>query len=168
MCFCLPLLLTAQSANTGVDPQPLQHDKASSINQNTADPSGLVRATTLSPEQTDDHLLKRKGINLDEVLRKLGPDLITPRLTVDAKILQHLLSMLDVEPDVRLVLAVDHSALSVRYALVHKLLENLEAYPVVKPRVDIEMYAPISDYHTTWLYDRGLGHLMIRLEQSPR
>jgi hypothetical protein len=108
------------------------------------------------------------GNKLEDAMRKLGPDLITARLTIDANLLDHLLSLLETEQDLRLILAVDHSALSVRYALVHRLLEDLEAYPSVKSRVDIEMYAPISDFHTTWLYRRGLGHLMIRLERLSR
>ncbi len=103
-----------------------------------------------------------------EAIRQLGPDLITARLTIDQEILDGLLELLALQPDYRVILAVDHSALSVRYALVHRLLEKLEAYPHVSPRVDIEMYAPISKYHTTWLWDRGLGFTMIRLERLSR
>ncbi|MEQ8703906.1 MAG: hypothetical protein RIC19_08290 [Phaeodactylibacter sp.] len=170
--FCFPLMLNAQSNGTKGPPVHQQRDRVSSLEESSSAPSELERATTLqsqeAPVRASGVAVDRAGANLEELLRKLGPDLISPRLTIDQYVLEHLLSLLEVQPDMRLVLAVDHSALSVRYALVHRLLEDLEHYPVVKDRVDVEMYAPISKYHTTWLYGRGFGHLMIRLERLSR
>jgi len=170
--FCWPLWLNAQTNGATGPPSHRHGAKIPSHRYSPpAGPSELEPVSTLSGSfnraSADDSEVSA-GTKLEDVVRKLGPDLITPRLTIDANLLDHLLSLLETEQDLRLILAVDHSALSVRYALVHRLLEDLEAYPSVKSRVDIEMYAPISDFHTTWLYRRGLGHLMIRLEHLPR
>jgi hypothetical protein len=170
--FCLPLWLNAQT--NGASGLSSQRQGDTAPNHRYSPSSG---ASELEPVSTLSGSFSRASAGdleasasnkLEDVVRKLGPDLITPRLTIDANLLDHLLSLLETEQDMRLILAVDHSALSVRYALVHRLLEDLEAYPLVNSRVDIEMYAPISDYHTTWLYQRGIGHLMIRLERLSR
>lgn len=137
-------------------------------------PPNLQPATTLEFEPPPHPPVQKQKIRPQgpkqfvEAVRQLGPDLITARLTIDQEILDGLFELLALQPDYRLILAVDHSALSVRYALVHRLLEKMEAYPHVSPRVDIEMYAPISKYHTTWLWERGLGFTMIRLERLSR
>ena len=172
--LCLPLWLNAQT-NGATGPPSHRHGATIPNHHRSTLPTG---ASELEPVSTLSGSFSRAsgedlentaaGSKLEDIVRKLGPDLITPRLTIDANLLDHLLSLLETEQDMRLILAVDHSALSVRYALVHRLLEDLEAFPSVKSRVDIEMYAPISDYHTTWLYRRGLGHLMIRLERLSR
>lgn len=171
--LCLPLWLSAQTNGTTGPPSHRHGAKIPSPHYSPpAGASELEPVSTLSGSfssaSTAGSESTLAGNKLEDVMRKLGPDLITPRLTIDANLLDHLLSLLETEQDLRLILAVDHSALSVRYALVHRLLEDLEAYPSVKSRVDIEMYAPISDFHTTWLYQRGLGHLMIRLERLSR
>jgi len=168
LLFCLPLSLNAQN-------RPPSHiQRATTLMPNSPDKASgdiMHDSTTIYeplPASSASREAARRNTNFEEAIRKLGPDLITPRLTINTYVLESLVELLEVQPGVRLVLAVDHSALSVRYALVHQLLEDLKAYPMVKPRIDIEMYAPISKYHTTWLYSRRLGHLMIRLERLSR
>lgn len=162
--LCLPLLLSAQSK----EGKGLSSEGAPYREPAGHLPSGLQRAATLQDQPPTSAIKVERGAHFEEAMRKLGPDLITPRLTINTNVLDNLLDLVKAQPDVRLILAVDHSALSVRYALVHRLLEHVEVYPEARLRVDVEMYAPISNYHTTWLYSRGVGHLMIRLERLSR
>lgn len=173
LLLCFPLCLRAQNNGMNAPSSPRQENTTTGQRSDLPEEASRLRPVStlsgaFSVTPADDIERASAGKKLEDVVRKLGPDLITPRLTIDANILDHLLSLLEIEQDMQLILSVDHSALSVRYALVHRLLEDIEAYPLVKSRVEIEMYAPISDYHTTWLYRRGLGHLMIRLERLSR